>query len=100
MKIETQSDRLRISEVPELSGHTAALFRNQVHSALTEVHKFIDIDLCDTQYLDSAGLGALISLLKTVRSRNGGVRLLNPSQNVRTILSLTRLHRVFEVKSA
>ena len=99
VKIETQSDCLRISEVPELSGHTAELFKNQVHAALTDAHKFIEIDLGATQYLDSSGLGALISLLKVVRSRNGGVRLLNPNQNVQTILSLTRLHRVFEVRS-
>jgi len=100
VKIETLSDRLRVCEVAEISGHTADSFRNQVRSALTDTHKVVEIDLGDTQYLDSTGLGALISLLNTVRPRNGAVRLLNPNQNVQTILNLTRLHRVFEVHCA
>jgi len=48
-------------------------------------------------FLDSSGLGTLISLHKTLRARNGTVRLLKPAPNVQQILELTRLHRVFEI---
>jgi anti-sigma B factor antagonist len=48
-------------------------------------------------FLDSCGLGALISLHKTACTRNGAVRLLNPTPPVQQILELTRLHRVFEI---
>ena len=98
VKIEATSECLRISQIPEIGGYTAAFFCDQIRSALTDVHQFIEIDLGRTQYMDSVGLGALISLWKVVRPRNGAVRLLNPNSKVQTILSLTRLNRVFEVK--
>ena len=100
MKIEATCECVRISQVPEIGGNTADSFRLKIHSALTDAHKFIEIDLGRTQYLDSTGLGALISLWKVVRPRNGAVRLLNPNSKIQTILSLTHLNRVFEVKAA
>ena len=43
------------------------------------------------------GLGALISLHKTTCTRNGLVRLLNPTPPVQQLLDLTRMHRIFEI---
>ena len=59
----------------------------------------IEIDLSETAFVDSCGVGALVSLFKTARSHNGGVtvRLLNPTRPVEQIFELTRLHRVFEI---
>jgi len=59
--------------------------------------KNIEIDLSQTMFLDSCGLGALISLHKTACTRSGAVRLLNTTPPVQQILELTRLHRVFEI---
>jgi len=68
-----------------------------VRGSLADRLKNIDIDLSQTMFLDSCGLGALISLHKTACTRSGAVRLLNPTPPVQQILELTRLHRIFEI---
>lgn len=97
IKVQIRGDTLGIEGVKELSAANANFFRDQVRGALAERLKNIDIDLSQTMFLDSCGLGALISLQKTACLRKGAVRLLNPTAPVEQILELTRLHRVFEI---
>ncbi len=59
--------------------------------------KYILIDLSETNFIDSMGLAALVSALKTSRQRGGNLMLLDPSQPIRNILELTAMSRVFEV---
>lgn len=97
MKVETQGDTLRITGIKELGAANSNSFRDQVRAALTDAQKIIEIDLSQTMFVDSCGLGALISLHKTTCSRNGMVRLLNPTPPVQQILELTRMHKIFEI---
>jgi len=99
MKVQIQGDTLTITGVKELGAANSQAFRDQVRAALTDRQKNIEIDLSQTMFIDSCGLGALISLHKTACSRNGVVRLLNPTPPVEQILDLTRMHRIFEVKA-
>jgi len=48
-------------------------------------------------YIDSAGLGTLVSALKTARERGGNVWLAGLTPQVKMVVELTRLHFVFEV---
>ena len=75
----------------------AAQVRDEIRAALPATAVRLDLDLSALTFLDSSGLGALVALHKTLRSRNGTVRLLRPAANVRQVLELTRLHRVFEI---
>ena len=88
---------MSVGGVKELSAANANAFRDQVRGSLADRLKNIEIDLSQTMFLDSCGLGALISLHKTACTRSGAVRLLNPTPPVQQILELTRLHRVFEI---
>jgi anti-sigma B factor antagonist len=97
IKVQIEGDTLSVGGVKELSAANANAFRDQVRGSLAERLKNIDIDLSQTMFLDSCGLGALISLHKTACTRSGAVRLLNPTPPVQQILELTRLHRVFEI---
>ncbi len=97
MKIASQSEILLVSELEELGAANANAFRDEVRGALTDEHQKIEIDLSDTTFVDSSGLGALISLLKSMNNRGGQVRLLSPTPPVEQILELTRMHRLFEV---
>jgi anti-sigma B factor antagonist len=97
MKIRTEGETLCVSEVLELGAANANLFRDETRAALTEEQRNIEIDLSRTAFLDSCGLGALISLHKTACNRNGLVRLLNPAPAVQQLLDLTRMHRIFEI---
>lgn len=52
------------------------------------------VDLGDTEFIDSSGLGALIAGLKTARAAGGDLRIARPTPQVVTVLELTNLHRV------
>ena len=97
IKLEVQGDTLSIGGLKELSAANATLFRDQVRSAMSDSLRNIQIDLSQAMFLDSCGLGALISLHKTACSRRGLVRLVNPASPVQQILELTRMHRIFEI---
>src|SRR5947208_17159351 len=71
IKVQILGDTLNIEGVKELSAANANSFRDQVRGALAERSKNIDVDLSQTLFLDSCGLGALISFHKTARTRNG-----------------------------
>ena len=88
---------MRISAVDQLSAVNANAFRDWVRKALAEETRDIEIDLSHTTYLDSCGLGALVTLHKAACSRAGKLRLLAPQPPVQQILELTRMDRVFEV---
>ena len=97
MKIEVRGDTIQISEVEELGAASAGTFRDSARAALKNGHRNIDIDLSRTVFIDSCGLGALISLQKTAAKAEGRVRLLNPQPSVQQILDLTRMERIFDI---
>jgi anti-sigma B factor antagonist len=97
MKIQIQGDTLRITDVRELGAANSNTFRDQARAAMSDAQKNIEIDLSQTSFVDSCGLGTLIALHKTACSRRGMVRLLNPTPPVQQILELTRMHRIFEI---
>lgn len=97
MKMQIQGETLHISEFAELGAANSNEFRDKARAALTPQQKNIVIDLSQTEFMDSCGLGTLISLHKTTCSRNGAVRLVNPTPNVQQVLDLTRMHRLFEI---
>ena len=97
MKIQHQGNTLLISGLTELNATNAGGYRDAIRAALTPQITTLDMDLSETRFLDSSGLGALISLHKTVATNKGLVRILNPTPTAQQILELTRLHRVFEI---
>jgi anti-sigma B factor antagonist len=97
MRLVVHGDTLSIGEVLELGADNCQAFRDQVRSALPEHCRSIEVDLSQTHFLDSCGLGALISLRKTASRRNGTVRLLNPSPRVQLLFDVTRMHHVFDI---
>ena len=53
------------------------------------------IDMEGVSFVDSTGLGSVIAALKQIRGRQGELRLAAPNQQVRVVLELTTLDRVF-----
>jgi len=97
MKFKIKGETLSVRGIKELGADKSQNFREQVHAALSGASKHIEIDLSQTRFLDSCGLGALISLKKTASSRNGTVRLLNPTHRVQRLFDVTRMHKVFQI---
>lgn len=97
MKLQNDGDILRISAIRELSAANSNAFRDEARRAFGNGQTNIEIDLSQTTVVDSCGLGALVALHKTVTTRGGVLRLLNPNPAIQQILELTRMHRIFEV---
>ncbi len=97
MKLDVEGDTLRVSAVRQLGAANANAFRDWVRAAMTNGEKNVDIDLSQTTFLDSCGLGALIALNKAVRGRSGTLRVLNPAPPILQILELTRMDQLFDI---
>jgi DNA excision repair protein ERCC-4 len=98
MKQENLGSTLRISAVKELAAVNANEFRDWVRRSFVDGQKDIEMDLSQTSFIDSCGLGALVALHKTARNRGGRLRLLSPQPQVQQLLELTRMSQIFEVR--
>ena len=58
--------------------------------------KFL-VDFTDAAYIDSSGLGVLVSLSKKIREKGGELRLSNLNEDVRTLFELTKLDTLFRI---
>lgn len=97
MKTESHGEILAVSAFEEITAASAPAFRSAILEALLPSHMRIDLDLARTRFVDSSGLGALISVHKFMAQRSGSIRILNPQPSIVQLLELTRLHRVFEI---
>ena len=60
--------------------------------------KFL-IDFSNTGYIDSSGLGVLVSLSKKIREQGGELRLANLNEDLKTLFELTKLDTLFHIAS-
>lgn len=99
MKIEHDGNNLRISDIAELNAINASSFRDEVRAAMPSAPDMIEIDLSQTRFVDSSGLGALFALYKSANSGRDGVtlRLINPKPSIQQLFELTQLHQLFEI---
>lgn len=98
MKCHTkQVDDVLVIEIEgEIMGGTdSESFRNIIYEAIEEDKVFIVADLKNATWMNSSGLGMLISGLTTLRSSGGDLRLTNLSEKVRRPLEITKLESVF-----
>lgn len=97
--MSVRSTRDGSTVVISVEGQLIASNRQQLRDAITlEIDRgavdFV-IDFADTGYIDSAGLGALVSLSKRIREADGSLRLTNLNEDLRTLFELTRLDTLF-----
>jgi anti-sigma B factor antagonist len=71
--------------------------RDQVKELLDEGHRDFVLNLAGVPYVDSFGLGQLISIWNSIRSESGELVLLHPVDHVRQLLELTKLNTVFQI---
>jgi len=92
-----QVDDVLVVEIKgEIMGGTdSENFRKIIYHAIEEDQVFIVADLTEATWMNSSGLGMLISGLTTLRSSGGDLRLANLSEKVRRPLEITKLESVF-----
>ena len=79
-----------------LDASNAKVFKKDIQPALA-AHPCILLDLAALQFVDSSGLGALLSCLRTMSDRKGTLALCNMSKPVRTLFELVRMYRIFDI---
>jgi anti-sigma B factor antagonist len=60
-------------------------------------NKKVVLDFRDMRFIDSAGIVAILSCLRTVASQSGELKLSVPNESVRSELEITRIHRIIDV---
>ena len=79
-------------------GEGSVLLRDQVRDLLSRGNKKILLNLGEVNYIDSSGIGELVSAFTTVRNQGGELKLLNLTKKVHDLLQITKLYTVFDVK--
>jgi anti-sigma B factor antagonist len=78
-------------------GEESAALRNLVCDLLSKGHKNILFNLGDVNYIDSSGLGNMVSSFTSVRKQGGELKLLNLTNKVHDLMQITRLYTVFDI---
>jgi len=79
-------------------GEGSVTLRDTVHDLLSKGQKRILLNLGDVNYIDSSGIGELVSAFTAAKKQGGEVKLLNLSKRVHDLLQITKLYTVFDVK--
>lgn len=92
-----------VSEVPvlkvagEIDLYTSPDFKSAIISIIDSGAKDIIIDLTDVSYMDSGGFGVLLGAVRKVKPLGGSINLVGCGENIRRILSITRLDTIFKL---
>jgi len=78
-------------------GDGSALLRGLIRENLDKGHKKLLLNLASISYLDSTGLGELVSGYRLVKSNGGELKLLNLNKKVTDLLQVTKLYTVFDI---
>ena len=78
-------------------GEGSAALRSLVRQLLDHGRKHIVLNLADVSYIDSSGIGELVSSFTAVKKEGGELKLLNLTKKVHDLLLITKLFTVFDV---
>ena len=68
-----------------------------VSEKIQEGHYHCAVDLSQVRYMNSSGIGILITLLTKFRNHEGEMVLINPSETIRKLLIITKLNKIFAI---
>ena len=80
-----------------LDGVTSVNLRRDIDDLLAAGADTVLIDFKDVTFMNSSGLGALVAILKNVRSQNANLFICALSDQVKIIFSLTKMERIFKI---
>ena len=79
-------------------GEGSVILKDTVRDLISKGNKKILLNLGDVNYIDSSGIGELVSAFTAVRKEGGELKLLNLTKKVHDLLQITKLYTVFDVK--
>lgn len=98
--MQVHSSTVHDATVLRCDGRLTMVAAPALKSAIDEVVEsgatHVVIDLSETSFVDSSGLGALVAGLKRARQAGGDLRIAEPQEQVRMVLALTNLDRILQ----
>jgi anti-sigma B factor antagonist len=91
LQIVVKVARLDASAVRDFKKETQKIWNSKIND--------VRVDLSQVSFLDSSGIGALLSLYKRLPPSNPGFKLLRVQPPVQAVIELLRLHRVFDIEA-
>ena len=103
MSMKTSTRQVNGITIVDLSGRItlgegSILLRDMVRDLVTKGQRKILLNLGDVTYIDSSGIGELVSAFTTVRNQGGELKLLNLTKKVHDLLQITKLYTVFDIR--
>jgi anti-sigma B factor antagonist len=98
--VETVEGGVVISPQGRLTVVSTPQLRTEVSTRIEAGDRLIIVDLSQTTFVDSSGLGALVSCLKSARQAGGDLRLVAPTEQVSMVLKLTNLDRILQPRAS
>ena len=78
-------------------GEACKQLREIIRQELAKDHKNLLLNLADVTYIDSSGIGELVSAYTAVSNQGGQLKLLNLTKKVHDLLQITKLYTVFDI---
>jgi anti-sigma B factor antagonist len=78
-------------------GEGSVTLRDAVHDIVAKGQKHILLNLENISYIDSSGIGELVSAFTSVKNSGGELKLLNLTKKVHDLLQITKLYTVFDI---
>lgn len=97
MTVENAGD-IAIVAIPgkSLDSGNSRDFKAEI-APIVAVHRKVVFDLSSLSFVDSSGLGAILSSLRQANSAGGDLKLCGLSKPVRALFELVRMHRIFDI---
>ena len=86
--------------IVDINGRLCVLdvaLREHITELLEEGHRAFVLNLANVPYVDSFGLGQLVTIWTSVRNRGGQLILLRPTDHVQTLFRITKLNTIFQI---
>jgi anti-sigma B factor antagonist len=78
-------------------GEGSSTFRDTIKDLVSKGNKKMLLNLAEVSYIDSSGIGELVSGFTTVSNAGGSLKLLNLTKRIQDLLQITKLYTIFEV---
>ncbi len=81
----------------DIDAYSSPSLKDKLVKEIEEGNKKIVLNLTNVDYIDSAGLGVLVAVLKRVKKEQGILRIAGLKPNIMKIFQLTRLNQIFDI---
>ena len=78
-------------------GEGSSTLRDSLRDLVSKGHKKLMLNLAEVSYIDSSGIGELVSGFTTVTNQGGRLKLLGLTKRVKDLLQITKLYTVFDI---